>query len=50
MILILINLNIYDRTDPYIGYAVDNKYQPQIGVGIFYNTQNYYLGFLHQIF
>ncbi len=37
-------LNIYDRTDPYIGYAVDNKFQPQIGVGIFYNTQNYYLG------
>jgi type IX secretion system PorP/SprF family membrane protein len=37
-------LNIYDPTDPYIGYAVDNKYQPQIGAGIFFNTQNYYLG------
>jgi type IX secretion system PorP/SprF family membrane protein len=37
-------LNVYDRTDPYIDYAVNNKYQPQIGVGIFYNTQNYYLG------
>ncbi|MDG2492729.1 MAG: type IX secretion system membrane protein PorP/SprF [Flavobacteriaceae bacterium] len=37
-------LNIYDQTDPYIDYAVNNKYQPQIGVGIFYNTQKYYLG------
>ncbi len=37
-------LNIYDLTDPYIGYVENNKYQPQIGVGIFYNTQNYYLG------
>lgn len=37
-------LNIYDRTDPYIGFSVDNKFQPQIGVGIFYNTQSYYMG------
>jgi len=37
-------LNIYDNTDPYINYVIDNKFQPQVGVGIFFNSENYYLG------
>ena len=28
-------LNIHDETDPYIGYAIDNQFQPQIGVGVY---------------
>ena len=37
-------LNIYDNTDPYINYVIDNKFQPQVGVGIFFNSEKYYLG------
>jgi type IX secretion system PorP/SprF family membrane protein len=37
-------LNIHDETDPYIGYAIDNQFQPQIGVGAYFNTEKFYLG------
>jgi type IX secretion system PorP/SprF family membrane protein len=38
-------LNIYDSTDPYFqDNNIDNKLQPQIGAGIYYNTEKFYAG------
>lgn len=36
-------LNIYDQGDVF-EYNVDNKLQPQIGAGVYYNTQKFYVG------
>lgn len=38
-------LNIYDPSDPYFqDNNIDNKLQPQIGAGIYYNTEKFYAG------
>lgn len=38
-------LNIYDPSDPYFQENnIDNKLQPQIGAGIYYNTEKFYAG------
>ncbi|MCB0465441.1 MAG: type IX secretion system membrane protein PorP/SprF [Aequorivita sp.] len=38
-------LNIYDANDPYFqSNNIDNKLQPQIGAGIYYNTEKFYAG------
>ncbi len=38
-------LNIYDPNDPYFQQNnIDNKLQPQIGAGIYYNTEKFYAG------
>ncbi|GGG54206.1 PorP/SprF family type IX secretion system membrane protein [Bizionia arctica] len=37
-------LNIYDDYDPQFENNVDKKLQPQIGAGIYYNTDKLYLG------
>lgn len=38
-------LNIYDGNDPYFSENnIDNKLQPQIGAGIYYNTEKFYAG------
>lgn len=38
-------LNIYDPNDPYFQENnIDNKLQPQIGAGIYYNTEKFYAG------
>ncbi|MCB0452470.1 MAG: type IX secretion system membrane protein PorP/SprF [Aequorivita sp.] len=38
-------LNIYDPNDPYFqSNNIDNKLQPQIGAGIYYNTEKFYAG------
>ena len=38
-------LNIYDDNDPRFQNNIDNKLQPQIGAGIYYNTERFYAGF-----
>jgi len=37
-------LNIFDETDPTFQDNIDNKVQPQIGAGIYYNTDRFYAG------
>jgi len=37
-------LNIYDDSDPRFQDNVDNKLQPQIGAGVYYNTERFYAG------
>ena len=37
-------LNIFDETDPRFQDNVDNKLQPQIGAGVYYNTDRFYAG------
>lgn len=37
-------LNIFDSNDPRFQNNVDNKVQPQIGAGVYYNTEKLYLG------
>lgn len=37
-------LNIFDTTDPRFQNNIDNKLQPQIGAGLYYNTQKFYAG------
>lgn len=37
-------LNIFDQTDPRFQNNVDNKLQPQIGAGVYYNTEKFYAG------
>ena len=37
-------LNIYDDNDPKFQENVDNKLQPQIGAGVYYNTDKFYAG------
>ena len=37
-------LDIYDETDMQFSNNIDNKFQPQIGLGIFYHTDNMYIG------
>ena len=38
-------LNIYDVNDPRFQNNIDNRLQPQIGAGLYFNTDNYYIGF-----
>ncbi|WP_179317057.1 PorP/SprF family type IX secretion system membrane protein [Winogradskyella undariae] len=37
-------LNIYDDNDAQFAENIDNKLQPQIGAGIYYNTSKFYAG------
>lgn len=37
-------LNIFDVTDPRFSQNIDNKFSPIIGTGIYYHTDNFYLG------
>jgi type IX secretion system PorP/SprF family membrane protein len=37
-------LNILDQNDPRFQNNIDNKFQPQIGGGIYYHTQKFYAG------
>ncbi|KAA3619054.1 MAG: type IX secretion system membrane protein PorP/SprF [Flavobacterium sp.] len=37
-------LNIFDQTDPRFQNNIDNKLQPQIGAGVYYNTDKFYAG------
>ncbi|MGY8887140.1 MAG: PorP/SprF family type IX secretion system membrane protein [Flavobacteriales bacterium] len=37
-------LNIYDINDPRFQNNIDNKIQPQIGAGVYYNTEKFYVG------
>jgi len=37
-------LNIYDPTDPNFQSQIDHEVQPQIGAGIYYNTEKFYAG------
>ncbi len=37
-------LNIFDQTDPRFQNNVDKKLQPQIGAGVYYNTDKFYAG------
>ncbi len=37
-------LNIFDLTDPRFQNNVDNKVQPQIGAGVYFNTDRFYAG------
>ena len=37
-------LNIYDANDPRFQNNIDNKLQPQIGAGVYYNTEKFYAG------
>lgn len=37
-------LNIFDPGDPRFQNNVDNKLQPQIGAGVYFNTDRYYVG------
>lgn len=37
-------LNIFDANDPRFQNNIDNKLQPQIGAGVYYNTQKFYAG------
>ncbi|MEM9648300.1 MAG: type IX secretion system membrane protein PorP/SprF [Bacteroidota bacterium] len=38
-------LNIYDLNDPYFQTGVDGKIKPQIGAGIYFNSDRFYAGF-----
>ena len=37
-------LNIFDISDPRFQNNIDNKVQPQVGAGIYYNTERFYAG------
>lgn len=37
-------LNIYDPTDPRFQNQIDSKIQPQIGAGLYLNSEKYYVG------
>lgn len=37
-------LNIFDQSDPRFQSNVDNKLQPQIGAGVYFNTDKFYAG------
>lgn len=37
-------LNIFDQGDPRFQNNIDNKFQPQIGAGLFYYTDHFYAG------
>lgn len=37
-------LNIFDPNDPYFGSNVDGKIQPQIGSGLYFNSERFYVG------
>lgn len=37
-------LNIFDVTDPLFAQNIDNKFSPIIGTGVYYHTDNFYLG------
>jgi len=38
------NLNIYDPLDPVSQNDIDHKIKPNVGLGLYFNTENYYLG------
>ena len=37
-------LNIYDSNDPQFSNNLDTKFQPQLGAGVYFNTDKFYLG------
>ncbi|WP_243396929.1 type IX secretion system membrane protein PorP/SprF [Flagellimonas pacifica] len=37
-------INLFNPNDPFFQNNVDSKIQPQVGAGIYYNTQNFYTG------
>mgnify|MGYP001953756020 CR=1 FL=1 len=37
-------LNIGDPDDPFFQNNIDNRFQPQVGAGIYFNTQKFYAG------
>ncbi|MGB3345108.1 MAG: type IX secretion system membrane protein PorP/SprF [Aequorivita sp.] len=37
-------LNIYDKNDPRFQNNIDNKLQPQIGAGVYFNSDKFYTG------
>ena len=37
-------LDVFDQGDPRFQNNIDNKFQPQIGAGLYYHTPNYYVG------
>lgn len=37
-------LNIFDQNDPRFQNNIDNRLQPQIGAGVYYNTDKFYAG------
>lgn len=37
-------LSFYDLDDPSFRYNIDNKFSPNIGTGIYYHTQKFYMG------
>jgi type IX secretion system PorP/SprF family membrane protein len=38
-------LSIFNANDPFFQNNVDNRLQPQVGAGIYYNTNKFYAGF-----
>ncbi|MDG2396270.1 MAG: type IX secretion system membrane protein PorP/SprF [Flavobacteriaceae bacterium] len=38
------NLNIYDLSDPVSQNDIDDKIKPNFGLGLYFNTEKYYLG------
>ena len=37
-------LDVFDQNDPRFQNNIDNKFQPQIGAGLYFHTPNYYVG------
>ncbi|WP_420601362.1 type IX secretion system membrane protein PorP/SprF [Flagellimonas sp.] len=37
-------LNIFEPSDPFFQNNVDSKLQPQVGTGVYYNTDKFYVG------
>ncbi len=37
-------LNIFDPNDPYFGTSIEGKIQPQVGSGIYFNSERFYAG------
>src|SRR5699024_11466818 len=37
-------LNIYNPSDPLFQNNIDNRWQPQVGAGIYFNTRKFYVG------
>ncbi|UII75985.1 type IX secretion system membrane protein PorP/SprF [Flagellimonas sp. HMM57] len=37
-------LTIFDQNDPFFQNNIDNRLQPQVGVGLYFNTDRFYMG------
>ncbi len=37
-------LTIFDQNDPFFQNSIDNRLQPQVGVGLYFNTDRFYMG------